>query len=345
MLVKALLKQSFDAEDVLLQELMQPEPGHDEVVIKVQYAGICGTDMKIYDGHYHSYKNPLVLGHEFSGQVVNLGLGVNDLAIGTNVVARTIFSSCGECELCIKGRENLCKEKTRIGFDHDGVFAEFVKVHKNQIHILPKEIDLATAALIEPFTVVVHAMNAVTIKPSDVVLIIGPGPIGLMAVLLCKAYGATVVVSGLEHDRKRLTLAKKLGADLVVVSDELDNGAGDSLLALADGQGPNIVIECTGTAGGVNQGLELCRRAGQYVQIGTRSTPVTIDFMKIAYKEIQVTGSIGHTKLDWENSLRIVKEGKVDFSLLIDEFYELEQWKDAFEAFKNKEQVKVLFKL
>lgn len=343
--MKALMKQSFDAEDVLLQELAKPVPGHDEVLIKVHYAGICGTDIKIYDGHYHSYKNPLVLGHEFSGQIVALGPGVNDIEIGTNVVARTIFSFCGKCELCIKGRENLCEKKTRIGFDHDGVFAEYVKVHKNQIHVLPKEIDLATAALLEPFTVVVHAMSAVTIKPSDVVLIIGPGPIGLMAVLLCKAYGATVVVSGLEDDRKRLTLAKKLGADLVVVSDELNNGSDDPLLALSDGQGPNIVIECTGTAGGVNQGLELCRRAGQYVQIGTRSTPVTIDFMKIAYKEIQVSGSIGHTKLDWENSLRIVKEGKVDFSLLLNEPYELEQWEDAFDAFKNKEQAKVLFKL
>ena len=290
-------------------------------------------------------KIPLVLGHEFSGQVVALGSGVNDLAIGTNVVARTIFSSCGECELCVKGRENLCKEKTRIGFDHDGVFAEYVKVHKNQIHILPKEIDMVTAALLEPFTVVVHALNPITIKPSDVILIIGPGPIGLMAVLLCKAYGATVVVSGLEQDRKRLSLAQKLGADLVIVSGEANNEAGDSLLAITDGQGPNIALECSGTTGGVNQGLELCRRAGQYVQIGTRSTPVTVDFMKIAYKEIQVSGSIGHTKLDWENSIRIVKEGKVDFSLLIEEFYNLEQWKEAFESFKNKEQAKVLFKL
>lgn len=132
---------------------------------------------------------------------------------------------------------------------------------------------------------------------------------------------------------------------MVVVSEQLNNVADDSLLALTDGKGPNIVIECTGTAGSVNQGLELCRRAGQYVQIGTRGTSVTIDFMKIAYKEIQVTGSIGHTKLDWEISIRIVKEGKIDFSLLIDEIYELEQWKEAFEAFKNKEQVKVLFKL
>lgn len=95
---------------------------------------------------------------------------------------------------------NFVSREEKICFDHDGVFAEFVKVHINQIHIIPKEIVLATAALLEPFIVVVHAMNAVTIRPFDVVLIIGPGPIGLMAVLLCKAYGATVVVTGLEHD-------------------------------------------------------------------------------------------------------------------------------------------------
>jgi L-iditol 2-dehydrogenase len=343
LLVKALLKQSFDPGDVLLQQVVKPEPGHNEVVIKIHFAGICGTDMKIYDGHYHAYKNPLVLGHEFSGQVAEVGTGVQDLVIGTNVVARTIYSSCGKCESCFGGRENLCTEKTRIGFDHDGVFTEYVKVNKDQIHVLPKEIDLVTAALLEPFTVVVHALNQITIRPSDVVLVIGPGPIGLMTVLLCKAYGATVVVAGPKQDKKRLELAQKVGADLVLVSDQ--NNSEASLLDLTDGQGPNIVLECSGTAGGVNQGLELCRRGGQYVQIGTRSTPITVDFMKIAYKEIKVIGSIGHTKLDWENSIRIVQDGKVDFSRLIDHFYYLEQWEEAFQAFKNKEQTKVLFKL
>lgn len=343
LLVKALLKQSLEAEDVLVHEVLKPEPCPNEVIIKVHFAGICGTDMKIYDGDYPSYKQPLVLGHEFSGQVEAVGAGVEDLAIGTNVVARTIVSSCGKCELCIMGRESLCTWKKRIGFDHDGVFAEYVKVHKDQIHVLPKEIDLVSAALIEPFTVVVHALNPITIKPSDVVLVIGPGPIGLMAVLLCKAYGATVVVVGLEQDQKRLKLAQKMGADLVLVSD-LDN-SDSKLLALTDGQGANIVLECSGTAGGVNQGLQLCRRGGQYVQIGTRSTPITVDFMKIAYKEIKVTGGIGHSKLDWENSIRILQSGKVDFSPLIQDFYNLDQWKEAFDAFKNKGQTKVLFKL
>lgn len=343
LLVKALLKQSLDAEDVSLQQIGKPEPGPNEVVVKVHFAGICGTDMKIYDGHYHSYKTPLVLGHEFSGQVVAIGAGVEDLVIGTNVVARTIYSSCGKCESCIKGRESLCSEKTRIGFDHDGVFAEYVKVHKDQVHVLPKEIDLVSAALIEPFTVVVHALNPITIKPSDVVLVIGPGPIGLMSVLLTKAYGATVVVAGLIQDKKRLELAQKLGADMVLVSDqEISESA---LLDLTDGEGPHIVLECSGTGEGVNQGLKLCRRAGQYVQIGTRSTPINVDFMKIAYKEIKVTGSIGHTKLDWQNSIRIVREKKVDFSPLIQDFYKLEDWKEAFQAILNKEQEKVLFKL
>jgi L-iditol 2-dehydrogenase len=341
--VKALLKQSFEPEDVSLQHIGKPQPGPHEVVVKIHFAGICGTDMKIFDGHYPSYKQPLVLGHEFSGQVEAVGAEVEDIAIGTNVVARTIYSSCGNCESCIKGRQSLCTKKTRIGFDHDGVFAEYVKVHKDQIHILPKEIDLITAALIEPFTVVVHALNPITIKPSDVVLIIGPGPIGLMSVLLSKAYGATVVVAGLEQDQKRLNLAQKMGADLALVSDQENSEA--ALMELTDGQGPNIVLECSGTGGGVNQGLELCRRGGQYVQIGTRNTPITVDFMKIAYKEIKVTGSIGHSKLDWENSLRILQAGKVDFSHFIDDFYHLEQWKEAFDAFKNKEKAKVLFKL
>ncbi|SEN03395.1 L-iditol 2-dehydrogenase [Mesobacillus persicus] len=341
--MKALLKQSLDAEDVTLQQIGKPEPGPNEVVVKVHFAGICGTDMKIYDGHYHAYKTPLVLGHEFSGQVVAIGADVEGLEIGTNVVARTIYSSCGKCESCMKGRENLCAEKTRIGFDHDGVFAEYVRVHKDQVHILPKEIDLISASLIEPFTVVVHALNPITIKPSDVVLVIGPGPIGLMSVLLAKAYGATVVVAGLIQDKQRQELALKLGADMVLFSDYENSDS--ALLNLTDGEGPHVVLECSGTSEGVNQGLKLCRRGGHYVQIGTRSTPINVDFMKIAYKEIIVTGGIGHTKIDWENAIRIVQEKKVDFSPLIQNFYKLEDWKEAFQAIQNKEQAKVLFKL
>src|SRR5699024_8733063 len=221
--MKALYKEGFDAWDMGIKVMHKPIPEKDEVVIKVSYAGICGTDLKIADGSYHSYRAPLVMGHEFSGVVSEVGKDVDGLNLGDKVVARTIISSCEVCKMCTNGRENLCKDKQRIGFDQDGVFATYVVVNQEQIHQLPSTIHLKTAVLMEPLAVVMHALRNVEIQPLDVVFISGPGPIGLLAALLCKAKGAEVIISGLARDYYRLSAAIELGVDFKIVLDKEEN--------------------------------------------------------------------------------------------------------------------------
>lgn len=340
--MKAIYMDSPKAYDMSLKHTDELEPGPNEVVVKVNAAGICGTDLKIYQGKYPNIKWPIILGHEFSGQVAAVGEGVEGLPVGTNVTARPGISHCGRCRMCIEGKTNVCSEKNRLGFEQNGAFAEYVRVHKDQIHVLPEEIDLTTAAMIEPLAVVVHALRSVTIKPSDTVLVIGPGPIGLIALLLSKANGATVAISGLSKDHKKLSLAQELGADLLIDAEK-ENGI-NKLLEMTDGDGSDIVLECTGTAGGVNQGLELCRTGGIYVQIGTWSHPLTVDFMKIAYKELTITGSYGHTKLDWRNSIQLLQTKRIDLTPLIQGIYSMNEWEKAFKDAESGEKAKILIK-
>jgi L-iditol 2-dehydrogenase len=282
------------------------------------------------------------MGHELSGKVAAVGSGVENLSPGRPVTSRTIVTHCGRCPLCIKGRENLCRAKTRLGFDHDGAFAQFVKVRQDQVHVLPEGLEPSVAVISEVFAVIVHALQPVTIKPTDTVVIMGPGPIGLVATIIAKTQGAAVAVAGLPADAARLTLAKEVGADLTFFcSDEQDPGLGQ-LMEMTGGLGPNIVLECSGTAGGINQGLNLCRSGGRYVQIGTQSSQVTVDFMRIAYKEIKVTGTIGHTRLDWEQTVPFVARNQERIRPLLRNYFPLRDWKKAFSIAEGKEAAKVV---
>lgn len=338
--MKALVKRSHKAGDAELREVPEPRAGEGEVVVKIHAAGVCGTDLKIYQGLYHSYKTPLIFGHELSGTVAHSA--VASLRPGMRVVARTIAESCGVCRMCLAGRENLCAAKKRIGFDVDGAFAEYVKLSAHQIHVLPDGVDLDVAVLTEPLAVVVHALKPVAIKPSDTVLIIGPGPIGLLALLVCKAGGASVAVMGLSRDEKRLALARRMGADHVLCGD--DERVMERINGITDGQGADIVLECSGSAGGVTQGLQCCRAGGSYVQIGTSSKMLPVDFMKIAYREIRVYGSIGHNRRDWDDTIKLLARGLIDFSPFLEHVYALEEWPVAIAAAEAGSVLKAVLK-
>lgn len=338
--MKALVKLSHAPEDAELRQVEEPRAGEGEVVVKLHAAGVCGTDLKLYKGLYHSYKTPLILGHELCGTIAEST--VPELRPGMRVVSRTIVESCGKCRACLAGRESLCPAKKRIGFDVDGAFAEYIKLAAHQIHVLPDGVSLDLAVLTEPLTVVVHALKPISIHPSERVLIIGPGPIGLLALLICKANGAAVAVVGRRQDAKRLELARTMGADQTLFSE--DERVMEDIRAFSGGQGPDVVLECSGSAAGVTMGLRAVRPAGTYVQIGTSSREVTADFMQIAYKEIRVYGSIGHNRRDWDDSLRLLASGLLDLRPFLGNDYALEEWKAALDASLSGEVLKAVFK-
>ena len=327
--------------NVALQDVPEPSPGAHQVLVEVGAAGICGTYLHIYHDEFKS-DPPVVLGHELSGRIVEVGAEVDASLLGSRVTTETYFSTCGVCRYCRNGAPNLCLSRRSIGSAVNGGFARYVVVPAANIHVLPDTVDLAAGALSEPLACVVHGvLSTPTAQPGDLAVIAGPGAIGLLTLQVVKAAGATVAVLGTDADEERLGLARSLGADYTFnVNDETFS---ETLLSLTyGGYGADVVYECSGAGQAAQQLLSLVRRGGRFVQIGLFGKPVSWDADLIVYKELLVTGSNASTPASWLRALTLLAEGKVTTAPLISHRYPLEEWATAFSAFEQKQGVKLV---
>jgi L-iditol 2-dehydrogenase len=187
--LKALVKTAPGFGHVELQNKPEPAPGEKQVKIKVKYAGICGSDIHTYEGHY-KVAFPVTLGHEFAGEIVEVGPGVQSFKVGDRVTSETTFSICGQCPYCQTKDYNLCSERKGLGTQQDGGFAEYVLAREESLHLLPDNVDFRSAAMTEPLACTHHALAKTTINAGDLCVVIGPGPIGLLAAQAAKSKGA-----------------------------------------------------------------------------------------------------------------------------------------------------------
>jgi len=335
--MKAVLKVKKGEGNIEVQDVPEPEVGFDEVKIEVKAAGICGTDIHIY---YDEYMNnpPVILGHEFCGVVKEVGKNVTEFKIGDKVTSETSAKVCGKCRFCITGNYNLCSGRLAVGSGVNGAFTKYCVVRKQIVHPLPDNVDFVSGALCEPLSCVVHGVSELTgIQAGDVVVVIGPGPIGLLASQLSKVEGGYVIVMGLSVDEEKLILAKKLGADLTL-NIEKENPE-KIIKNLTKGYGADVVLECSGVSAGAKLGLKLTRKKGKFTQMGLFGKPIEIDFERIAYKELKVTGFFSQKWTSWERGLKLLGEGKVQTKPLVTEELPLTEWKKGFE---NKEKGKAI---
>ncbi|ETI69050.1 zinc-dependent alcohol dehydrogenase [Neobacillus vireti] len=328
-----------EGKNVVLDDKDIPQLGEYELLARVKRAGICGTDLKLYTGNYHidSKALPIVLGHEFIGEVVAVGDKVTKVAISDRIVAQPTYSSCEECTYCNRGEFNLCNNRKRIGFDYDGVFAQYVKLHEKQIYHVPDSISDDAGALIEPLTVAVRGVYKTDIRPTDTVLVIGPGTIGLFTALVAKQFGAKVIVCGTLADAERLEIASQMGVDMTDMSGDLHEMLRRKKITV------DIVFECSGNPHGINLGLNILRPKGQYVQIGTSSKMQNISFMDIAYKELKVTGSISAIREDWNTAIKLMEKLQSKALLIVKKYLELKDFEKGFEECLNNGGPKILF--
>lgn len=335
--MKGVVKFARGVGNVELRDVPEPQAEPGQVKIEVKYAGVCGTDLHIYHDEYQS-NPPVVLGHEFSGIVAECGEGVTDFAPGDRVTARTFFVTCGKCQYCITGRDNLCYSRLSIGSGVNGAMTKYVVVPQKAVFPLPDGVSFLAGALSEPLACVVHAvLETNRPSPGENVLVTGPGAIGLLAMQLVKVSGARVTVLGTPTDEPRLELAKKLGADEVVVTSQVDE-----LAKRYHNGGFDSVIECSGSAGGIQTALRLVRKAGRYTQVGLvgKSVPVEID--EFVYKEIEFTATFSHVWTAWPRALALMASGAVQAEPLVSHRYPLSRWQEAFEMFTAKEGMKVI---
>jgi L-iditol 2-dehydrogenase len=337
--MKALVKVARGYRNLELQDVPKPKLDHNDVLMKVWGSGICGTDIHIYHDEYTSYVPPLIIGHEFSATVEEVGKDVQDIKPGDRVVS-DVFGHDG-----VMGNDVV-----------DGAHAEYIVMPLNQIHKLPDNVSLREAVLLEPLVACQHGLlECVRLKPADFIVITGPGPIGIMLMQVAKLFSPrAVLITGLKRDKLRLETAKKMGADYIMHNDE---GVVDRVMELTDNKGADLVLEASGADEAINQAIDMVKMGGQILNFAVYDSEwVKVRLSYITWKCLTMVGSwawMGYPEeatrktagaISWDRAIKIMALGKIKFEPLITHEFPLEEWKEAFAVCENKTGVKVILR-
>jgi alcohol dehydrogenase/L-iditol 2-dehydrogenase len=291
---------------------------------------------------HHSWEIilPLVLGHEFSAVVADVGSQVIGFKPGDRVTCETAASVCGRCTYCLSGEYNLCPHRLGYGALTHGAFTRYVAARPEILHHIPDNVSFEHAALTEPICVAFNALVEKTaIKPGDTVVIQGPGPIGIMALQVARLRGAgTLIMLGTNVDANRLAVAAELGAHYALNIQQEDPAA--LVKSLGDGFGADLVIDCTGVSKALQQSLELVRPNGRITKIGWGPQPLDFNLDPLVGKAVTMQGSFSHTYPTWERVLRLLSTGQINLNPVIGGVYPLEKWEEAFLAMERGDNVK-----
>ena len=334
--------------DLRVEDVSIPKIASGEILVEVLSASICGTDLRIFHGNHRMYQPGTIRipGHEVVGIIAEVGSGVKNYAVGQRVFCAP-NTGCGHCDQCVTGNNNLCANYDAIGVTSDGGFAEYVRIPANSVqqgNVIPvsESVDPAVAALVEPFACVLRGQNALHIKPGEVVLVMGAGPIGVMHTKLAKARGAgCVIVSEPISDRAAQVL--RMGADRVVnpTAEDLNQ----VVKAETQGRGADVIIVAAPVHAAQEQSLELAAIGGRINFFGglpkDRHT-ITIDSNLVHYKELVITGTTACSTADCRQAIQIVNSGLIDLSDLVSRRFPLREAVAAFEAAEDRKSLKIV---
>ena len=337
-------KKQINVEDVPV-----PEISEDELLLKVRAASICGTDLKIKEfGHFKNPEDrPIILGHEFSGEIVKSGKNVKGLSKGMRVsIAPNI--GCGQCRGCISGMTNLCEDYEAFGISMDGAFAEFLKVpsgyiSQGNIFIMPDNMTFEEGALVEPLSAAFNGIESARINLSDIILIVGAGPMGILNLMLAKLKGAQKVIVS-EIDPQRIKTAEEFGADYVINPEKQDLKS--ALMELSYNRGPDVIIIAVSSVSAQEESLDIIARCGRIVFFGgLPKGKDTINFKSniVHYRQVIVTGTTGSGIVQYNKSLELAASKKIDLNKLISKKFKFPDAEEAFQCAALPENLKVLF--
>ncbi|MCI4137138.1 L-threonine 3-dehydrogenase [Bacillus vallismortis] len=339
--MKALMKKdgTFGA---VLTEVPIPEIDKHEVLIKVKAASICGTDVHIYNWDQWArqrIKTPYVFGHEFSGIVEAVGENAGNVKVGEYVSAETHIV-CGKCVPCVTGKAHVCTNTAIIGVDTAGCFAEYVKVPADNVWKNPADMNPAVASIQEPLGNAVHTV--LESQPAGgTTAVIGCGPIGLMAVAVAKAAGASQVIA-VDKNEYRLALAKQMGATRTVSIEKEDPYK--IVSALTSGEGADLVCEMSGHPSAIAQGLAMAANGGKFHILSLPEHPVTIDLTnKVVFKGLTIKGITGRKMFStWRQVSQLLSSNVLDLSPVITHQFPLEEFEKGFELMRSGQCGKVI---
>jgi alcohol dehydrogenase/L-iditol 2-dehydrogenase len=330
---------------VALREVPLPELKEDEVLLEVKAVAICGSDLHQYHGK-HSWKvnYPVILGHEFAGCVARTGRPGSSFKPGERVTSETAAVVDPDSPFVRAGLYNLDPHRLGFGYGVNGAMTKFVAVPERCLHRLPDNLSFETAALTEPCCV---AFNAVCvnchIRPGDSVVVLGPGPIGLLCARMAELSGASpLVVVGLPNDAVRLEFARKMGATLTLNTPAEETVA--RVRALGDGYGVDVVIDASGASASLKLALELVRPGGRISKVGWGPQPCNFSLDLLVAKGVTLRGSFSHNWPIWRRVIAMLASGQLDVKPIVNRVAPLPDWKACFDEMDKGSLVKSVLK-
>ena len=322
---------------VELREVPVPSIGEQDVLLQIAAVGVCGSDLHMWTGDQGwKVAYPCILGHEFAGRIAEIGPGVRSFKVGDRVVSETAAVIDPDNPMSRVGLYNLDPTRKGYGAAVDGAMTRFVRVPSRILHRVPDNLSLERAALSEPCAVAYNAtvMNS-TIQPGDRVVILGPGPIGILCAAVARLRGAEVGLVGLERDRKRLKIAEGCGCVSII-------GDPTEWANTRDGLGADGVIDATGFSGALQTAMEIVRPAGWITKVGWGPQPFNHSLDPLVQKNVRLQGSFSHNWPIWERVIQLLSSGQLNIDPVIGGQWKLERWQEAFETMHSGEIVKAV---
>lgn len=323
-----------------------PDPvREDQVRLRTRVASICGSDLGFYDytPSYQKFaKVPVIMGHEFAGEVSEVGKNISGFKTGDRVCCESVIY-CGVCRFCRSGMTNICRDFKVFGMQVNGGFSEYVSVDQRFLHRLPDEVGFVEAGVVEPLSVVVNALVDVA-RPGywRSAAVVGPGPLGLLSAEVLHANGVSdLLVVGVSPDSTRLEIAKRLGYTSLD-SDKSD--ATEATMELTDGYGFDIVVVAAGAPAALKAAIPLTSKGGQVVVLGIFPEEASLPVSDLVRRQILMAGSYGSSWIHYERAIQLLKRKRVRVEEIVTHQFALDDASEAFETAKSKKGCKVEFR-
>jgi len=318
-----------------------PTLGDEEALIKLISAGICGTDIHVYAHRHLTATVPRVLGHEYCGEIISINTKkYPDLKSGDFVTSHPL-NSCGQCESCLTGKENVCKDLEIYGIHVDGCFADYFKVPTNKIYKINRDIDPMIAVQIEPLAVALHDVRLSKLKRGQSVLVVSAGPIGLLIAIVARQCGASKIVLS-EMNEYRIKLAQEMG---FTVLNPLEDNFEDRLIDETAGEGFNVIFEVSGSKSGAELVTKVAAKSASIVIVGVPEEKYPIDTGAILANELQIAGVRIHPRHDFKQAVDMLNSGIINQvrKELVSNTFGLDKIEEAFQfSVEDKAHFKVL---
>jgi len=341
--MKAVVKYGKGKGLVEIRDVPEPTMKEDEVLIEVKAVAVCGSDLHIYHDN-HPYWPPVVLGHEFSGVIVDVGKEVKGWKIGDRIVSETRTGSCGLCYTCQSGFPQVCEQKRAYGIGINGAYTKYVAGPARLLHRLPENIPFEVGASIEPTAICVASiLERSQLQAGESVLITGPGPIGLISLAIAKTAGASIVgITGRNSaEGIRFEKARELRADFIINTDREDPV--QKVLEWTDGRGVDILIETAGGEKSIWQAFDMVRRLGRICAIGiSGKQEISIPYDRAIFKAIRYDFCFSSSWTSWERTIGLISKGLLALDKLITHKLPIDKWEEAFHLLENRQAAKVI---